>query len=154
MKHAHTRTAQKCTAPRTPTEQTHGMGSGGPAKTAAATAATQGHSHDPRWEIHGSGCLETQDTQCIRPSFGYTRIHTLDTLRRRRRLTAPEGDPRRPKVPHASPHRGQTRSYTAMKRCMGAVQLRMQDAGWSADVERWESDEDTVTSLGMSGTVT
>ena len=23
------------------------------------------------------------------------------------------------------------------------VQLRMQDAGWSADVERWESDEDT-----------
>ena len=23
------------------------------------------------------------------------------------------------------------------------VQLRMQDAGWSADVERWESDEDS-----------
>ena len=23
------------------------------------------------------------------------------------------------------------------------VQLRMQDAGWSADVKRWESDEDS-----------
>ena len=23
------------------------------------------------------------------------------------------------------------------------MQLRMQDAGWSADVERWESDEDS-----------
>ena len=23
------------------------------------------------------------------------------------------------------------------------AQLRMQDAGWSADVERWESDEDS-----------
>ena len=23
------------------------------------------------------------------------------------------------------------------------VQLRMQDAGWSADVERWESDQDS-----------
>ena len=26
------------------------------------------------------------------------------------------------------------------------VQLRMQDAGWSADVERWESDEDSEES--------
>ena len=26
------------------------------------------------------------------------------------------------------------------------VQLRMQDAGWSADVERWESDEDSDAS--------
>ena len=30
------------------------------------------------------------------------------------------------------------------------VQLRMQDAGWSADVERWESDEDSDESINQS----
>ena len=31
------------------------------------------------------------------------------------------------------------------------VQLRMQDAGWSADVERWESDEDSDGSEEADG---
>ena len=33
------------------------------------------------------------------------------------------------------------------------VQLRMQDAGWSADVERWESDEGTAISQRKRETV-
>jgi hypothetical protein len=50
-------------------------------------------------------------------------------------------------VTHKGTHKSRMSHGTADKLvfCHEAmhVQLRMQDAGWSADVERWESDEDS-----------
>mmetsp|Transcript_21064 Transcript_21064/g.69001 ORF Transcript_21064/g.69001 Transcript_21064/m.69001 type:complete len:159 (-) Transcript_21064:38-514(-) len=49
-------------------------------------------------------------------------------------------DPGRPQISHVS--HGTADKLVFCHEAMH-VQLRMQDAGWSADVERWESDEDT-----------
>ena len=58
-------------------------------------------------------------------------------FRRRAQLVSLWPDPGR--------HKSRMSHGTADKLCHEAmhVQLRMQDAGWSADVERWVSDEDT-----------
>ena len=92
------------------------------------------------------------DTRCIHLRSGYIRIHWSDTLvqlpylplvlqvqvysfvREQPSLTAL---PRRSDAAHGTADK-LVYCHEAMH-----VQQRMQGAGWSADVERWESDEDS-----------